>query len=145
VIDKGRVNRRKWIKSKPNGVHTVYVTGKSSGAPRLVMINTKCLAAFVTKDVREPDKRRAAIGKMVLINTSNVALLTERLLMWSTMWLAGKYCLNTSSYKNFVTSEDIASDLKASNAILIHAHPYFWNDLYHKVLNDVGNIFFVNG
>jgi long-subunit acyl-CoA synthetase (AMP-forming) len=134
------------IKTKPNHVFTLYYTSGTTGEPKAAMLESGGLYTNISALFMHPSKPDTFKNTKGVFNTlqmSSFGHIPERLLSWTCAMLVSRYCLNSVAPHGYIHFDKLIPDFISAKPAIIFCQPWFWNHLYHTILEDIEKTWFL--
>jgi long-chain acyl-CoA synthetase len=146
VCKAGEERPQPMIKTKPKHIFSLYYTSGTTGEPKAAMLEsgafyTNLAALFMHPS--KPDAFKHAKGNLNALQIGSFGHIAERMFSWNCAMLVSRYCLNSVAPHGYMYFDRLYSDLVSAKPSVIFSQPWFWNHLYHTILDDIEKTWFL--
>jgi long-chain acyl-CoA synthetase len=146
VCKAGEERPQPMIKTKPQHIFSLYYTSGTTGEPKAAMLESGMLYTSIAAMFLHPSKPDAfkhAKGVFNALQMSSFGHVPERFLSWNCAMLVSRYCLNSVAPHGYIYFEKLIPDFLSAKPAVIFSQPWFWNHLYHTILDDIEKTWFL--
>merc|ERR1711935_875737 len=131
VLESGDRKPLPQVKTKPDHVFSLYYTSGTTGEPKAAMLQSN------------PNAWQMAKGNFNAMQVSSFGHIPERLLSWNCAMSVSRYCLNSAAPSGYIHYDKLIHDFRDANPAIVFFQPWFWNHLYHTILEDIEKTWFL--